>query len=401
MAVPKRPKSRHRNHFFDADVTTKRTDTVSLIVNGVSLGTVSRAGNGYYYFLVAPDAISDSNRQMLFTGFGGAALVQNAPSLNNDLNFITDALSVTTSSLTYSALNTALTNNLAIAVGNNTSEQAYINGLGLSITATGKNFEFDQSVNLGSDPLNIVASGSVTQSAPITAGIFTGSSEGSVTLTEANHIADLRAFSTGGNYAFDLTDANDLTVDGLVSTGTAQLTLTTTGSSDDITTSSTVGDLSRQANLRGGTVKLTSAGTISGNGEIQANVITGSSHGDAELEGIFTDLGNFNTNNGNLTVGDQRTLTTLGLVKAGSGSIEFGTETNQNIRIESHIETSGAASVVRLISGGNITETSAGALITHKLNAYANTGITLTSQANQISVLGTHKTNSGPNRVHT
>ena len=387
--------------YSDEGATEKRLDTLSFYINGDSVGTVSRAGNGYYYLLISPDALPVTNAQLLGVGFGGAVLVQNAAGLLNNLNIVNGTLSASTSDTAYSVFASSLATNLAMAVGGDSALQTYIDGLGLSITATGTSFKFDQAINLSSDLLNITASGPITQSAPITAGMFTGSSKGSVSLGEANHIADLRAFSTGGNYAFALTDATDLTVDGLVSTETAQLTLTTTGLGDGITTSSTDGDLLREANLEGKTVKLTSAGTISGDGEIQADVLTGSSHGDAELEGIITDLGNFDTNNGNLTVGDQRTLTTLGLVSAGSGSIEFGTDTGQNIRIESHIETSGAASVVRLNSGGDITETSAGALITHKLNAYANTGITLTSLSNRISVLGTHKTNSGPNRVHT
>ena len=268
--------------------------------------------------------------------------------------------------------------------------------LTLTTSGTGDGLVIDSTLHGGTVKLASAAAISSNSAGRITATTLTGSSKGAVALDAANVITDLGAFTTGGNYAFALTDVHDLTVDGAVNAGTGALTLTTTGTGNDIIIDST---------LHGGTVKLASAGTISSNsaGKITATTLTGSSKGAVTLNAanVITDLGAFTTGNGAFALTDAASLTTTGTVNAGTGTIALTTTgSGHNIAVDSHLTTSGSAGVVTLTSAGKVTETSAGAIVTHKLNVKAATGITLTSPSNNVTTLGTDTTTSGPNSIH-
>jgi len=269
--------------------------------------------------------------------------------------------------------------------------------LTLTTTGTGDDIIVDNTLHGGTVTLTSAATISSNSSGKITATTLTGSSHGAVTLIAANVITNLGAFATNGNNAFAITDAHDLTVTGAVNAGTAALTLTTTGTGDDIIEDNT---------LHGGTVTLTSAATISSNtsGKITATTLTGSSHGAVTLNAanVITNLGAFTTNYSAFALTDAALLTTTGTVNAGTSTIALTTTgaTSDGIAVKSHLSTSGSAGSVTLKSAGSVTETSAGAIVTHKLNVTAKTGITLTSTSNNITTLGTDTTVSGPNSVH-
>jgi hypothetical protein len=210
-----------------------------------------------------------------------------------------------------------------------------------------------------------------------------------VTLNAANVFTNLGAFTTGGNYAFSLTDAHDLTVTGAVNAGTGALTLTTTGSGNDIIVNNT---------LHGGTVKLASAATIASNssGKITATTLTGSSHGTVTLNAAnkVTNLGAFTTNNGGFALTDAQALTVTGAANTGTGTLSLKT-TSGNLTLKALV----TAKTTTLISAAKALESGAGAIHTTTLNVTAVTGIIL-SGANVITHIGTNHTGSGTDIIN-
>ena len=271
-------------------------------------------------------------------------------------------------------------------------------GLTLTTTGAGSDIMVNSTLTGGTVTLASAATISSNSSGKVTATTLTGSSHGAVTLTAANTITNLGAFTTGGNNAFALTDAHSLNVSGAVNAGTAGLTLATTGGTNAMTLA---------ASLTGGTVTLNSAGTINQTaGVINATTLTGLSHGATTLNGanMVTNLGAFtNAGTGGFAFTDARALIVSGTVNGGAGTVVLKTTgaTSNNLTINATVETSGASGVVTLISAGNVAESaSTGAVITHLLNVTAQTGISLTSLLNNITVLGTNTTASGSKSIH-
>jgi hypothetical protein len=224
----------------------------------------------------------------------------------------------------------------------------------------------------------------------ISATTLTGSSVGATALTAANLITDLGTFTAAG---LSLTDADDLTTTGTIDAGTHTIALTTTGSHHDIAVDS---------KLEAGTVNLLSAATISESsaGDIDAKTLTGSAHGTVALtstKNTLTDLGAFTTGgNYAFELTDDHALTVDGKVNAGTGTLDLTTVgSKHNLAIQSAI----TGGTVNLVTTGAATETSKGAIKTKLLNVTAATGIQLTSKANAIKKLGTHKTKKGPNKI--
>ena len=270
---------------------------------------------------------------------------------------------------------------------------------GVTLATTGGTNAMTLAASLTGGTVTLNSAGTITQTAGIiNATTLMGSSHGATTLTAANTIANLGAFTTGGNNAFNLTDAHSLNVNGAVNAGTAGVTLATTGGTNAMTLA---------ASLTGGTVTLNSAGTITQTaGVINATTLTGSSHGATTLNdaNIVTNLGAFtNAGTGGFAFTDAKALIVSGTVNGGTGTVALTTTgaTTNNLTINATVETSGAAGVVTFISAGNVAEsTSTGAVITHLLNVTAKTGILLTSLLNNITVLGTNTTASGGKNIH-
>jgi hypothetical protein len=262
-------------------------------------------------------------------------------------------------------------------------------GGGVQLTTTTGNISITQLLEADGHPLTLTSAGTITESGSgaIDAMTLIGSSHGAVTLNGANVITDLGAFTTGGNNAFSLTDAHDLTTNGVIDTGSASLTLTTTGSGHDIMIDSA---------LTGGTVKLVSAATIGEStslGRITAVALTGSSVGMAMMNSatnMITDLGMF-TSGGMFELTDDHDLTVDGTVNAGAHTIELTTKgSGHDIAIDAKLE----AGTVDLMSAATITESSAGIIDTTTLDGSSVGMAMMNSATNMITDLGTFTSGS-------
>ncbi len=230
--------------------------TINAIADGTALGTASSGANGYYYFLLAPDTLENAGGSVLVyrAGSGGAGFEDGASGSVSGLDLYSDYLHIVTPATTYSAVSSDLSG----AVGGDGTVQSILGGLGsLDIDATASGtFDINAAID-ESGTVRLDAAGAISEggSGAITASTLTGSSHGAVTLSAANTIADMGAFTTANN-AFHLTDAHGLTLTGAVNAGTGNLALTTTGSRHNLVVD--------QA-LTGHVVTLTSAARILSN----------------------------------------------------------------------------------------------------------------------------------------
>jgi hypothetical protein len=139
----------------------------------------------------------------------------------------------------------------------------------VTLTTTGSGHDIAVDSKLEAAEVKLVSAATIGEngSGDIDATTLTGSAHGTVRLTGAkNTIADLGAFTTGGNLAFALTDDHALTVDGKVDAGTGTLNLTTTGSKHG---------LAIEAAITGGTVNFVTTGeaTETTKGAITASLL--------------------------------------------------------------------------------------------------------------------------------
>jgi fibronectin-binding autotransporter adhesin len=219
-----------------------------------------------------------------------------------------------------------------------------------------------------------------------------GLADGAVTLTSAkNDFTDLADFNAG-KFSLDLTDDHNLIVTGAVKTSST-VTLTTTGSGHTIAVNN---------ELKGSTVDLVSAASISesAGGNIDAKSLKGSAQGAVNLTSVLNaviSLGAFTTAGKNFSLTDDHNLIAKGVVNAGAGTVSLAkVGTNHNLAIAGTI----TGSTVDLTTTGAATETKKASIAASKvLNVTANSGIKLTSKHNAITKLGTDTTTSGPNKV--
>jgi filamentous hemagglutinin family protein len=159
--------------------------------------------------------------------------------------------------------------------------------------------------------------------------------------------------------------------------------------------------LNRSLNVGSGEVDIDAAGSISetSSSAIKAKTLTGKSHGKATFgskSNVITDLGAFSTGSHAFALTDDHALTVDGKVNAGTGTLDLTTVgNNHDLAIEAAI----TGGTINLVTTGEATETSKGAITAKLLNVTADTGIDLTSKANKIKKLGTHKTKKGPDKV--
>jgi fibronectin-binding autotransporter adhesin len=238
----------------------------------------------------------------------------------------------------------------------------------LTLTTTGGTgkIAIKQTITSGAT-VDLVSAGEILQSSAgiITASALEGSSGGNTTLTAANQIGSLGAFTnTGGNFA--LTDDQNLAITGTLDAGTHKATLKDTG---------TLGE--------------------SGAGLIEAGILRGTSTGGATLNGAnaIADLDGFvNTGAGGFALTDGSTLTLDGAVGAGTGNLVLTTTlTGDNIDIEKALTAGGS---VDLISDGKIAQTATGIITAGTLTGSAAGTVTLNS-ANAITNLGSFTDTSG------
>ncbi|THD04853.1 beta strand repeat-containing protein, partial [Rhodanobacter lindaniclasticus] len=227
----------------------------------------------------------------------------------------------------------------------------------------------------GSTTTTLTSAGAITEGAAgvITAGTLTGSSAGSTALNAANHVGNLGAFTTGGDFTFN--NAQSLTVNNAPSAngGAGNLTLTTTGASSDLTLAST---------LTGNIVSLGAGRNINQTaGAIHATTLTGSSVGSTTLNGanLIGTLGSFTAANFVLT--NAQSLAMTGTVDGGASTALKTTA--GNLAINGAVK----GTTTTLTSAGAITE-GAGGVITAGTLTGSSTGSATLNGANHIGTLG-------------
>ena len=232
----------------------------------------------------------------------------------------------------------------------------------------------------GSGAVNLVATGTITQSASnvLTAGTLTGASVGGSTFGgTGNLITGLGAFANTGGGGFALTNSQALNVTGAVSaTGGGGLTLTTNSGGISLG-----GGLTTDAS---DTVTLTSAGAISQtSGVITAGTVTGGANGAVSLNGanLITTLGAFtNAGSGGVALTNAQALNVTGPVDSGSGRLTLTTTTG-DLNFSASL-TSGTA--MALTAAGALTESGGGTNLNPgtDLTLSAGAAITLTNAPN-------------------
>ena len=418
--------------YSDAGFTPLSGASVSIISGGNELGTTSSYGSGYYYDLIAPGALASTGVAANVNG-DGIAYTDATGSVGN-LDIFGGELIASTSGSSLAALGANLGATFGALLG---PAQTTINGvLGnigdtLAVNASGS-FTLDQGVNV-SQAISITAvgnltvsdaidttntlvltttagniavqnllsgsfvdfnsSGTVTESGAgaINAGVLEGSSSGGTALNGANEVATLNGYSNINSGGFSLNNTQALIVADEVVSGTGSLSLTTTS-----------GGISIESLLSAGNqVALHSAGTIAetGNGQIEANTLTGSSAGAATLTGgnDVGALGAFtNTGSGGFALTDEESFTVNGAVSAGSGDLTLTAE-GGNILIAKLLSTSGTATLSASATegaNGTIRESGAGAIDAATLTGSAD-GATTLNGANQIGTLGAFSNTGG------
>ncbi|MGB3269665.1 MAG: filamentous hemagglutinin N-terminal domain-containing protein, partial [Rhodanobacter sp.] len=335
--------------------TTLNTSGGDLAINGVVKGTTTT--------LTSDSAITEGAAGVIIAGTltgsstGGTTL--------NGSNQVGTLGSFTAASF-------SLTNAQALAVAGLVS-----GGASTTLITTAGNLAINGAV--GGATTTLTSAGAITEGAggAITAGTLTGSSAGDTTLNAANHVGNLGAFATGGDFAFN--NAQSLTVSNAPSAngGAGDLTLTTTGASSDLVLNS---------NLIGNTVTLGSGRNISQTGgAITATTLSGSSVGSTALNGAnqIGTLGSFTA--ANLALTNAQALTVTGPVDGGASTMLATTA--GDLAINGTVK----GTTTTLTSGGAITEGASG-LITAGTLTGSSAGSTTLLQANQVTALGAFTT---------
>ncbi|MGA9796343.1 MAG: filamentous hemagglutinin N-terminal domain-containing protein [Rhizomicrobium sp.] len=250
-------------------------------------------------------------------------------------------------------------------------------------TSPGTNLIVDAPVT-SPDYIQLSAQGTITQSSSgiLTSGVLEVFSGGATTLNAANVFGELESSSADG---LALTDAASLSVSDVITAQSGTLTLKTTGSGHN---------LAIEGSLTGQTVDLISPGTISesGSGAIDANTLTGSSHGAVTLNGSnhITDLGALTIRGGSFSLTDDHDMTTTGKIDAGSHTIKLTTTGRKHdIAIDSKLE----GGAIDFVSAATISENVSGDIDAKKLTGIAHGTVKLTSAGNTVTDLSAFTTN--------
>jgi len=198
----------------------------------------------------------------------------------------------------------------------------------LSLTTVGTGNNLIIAEGLRSDgTVDLVSAGAIGHGAAgiITANTLTGSSAGNTSLTAANQIQNLGAFTNIAG-SLSLTDDQALTIDGLVTAGTHAVTFTDTGPIAE-----------------------------SDAGAIMARTLEGSSVGGASLTGA-NQIAAFQTfvnhGAGGLSLTENESITLNSVINAGTGALTLSTvAAGQDITIA----TAQSASTFNVVSAGAIT----------------------------------------------
>ena len=152
--------------YTDAGVTPDVYDTVSALANGDTLTSGASVGaNGYYYILLAPGTLSNS--QVLTTSSYGAALAENVSGSVSGMNLYINTLNNVTSAALYSTAQSGEAADLATAEGGNSAAQTFVSELGnYQVTSSAANFKVDEAIDLSGTNVEVAdPAGNITVSA--------------------------------------------------------------------------------------------------------------------------------------------------------------------------------------------------------------------------------------------
>ncbi len=371
--------------YGDAGMTPLTAGTVAAFLNGTSAGSTPTYANGYYYLLLAPGTIGSGSDVLAYTTGtnNGASLGANEAGSVANLNILSNYLYVSTPENAYSTI----APDVATAIGDNSSIQTLVNGLeNQDIQTSASSFSIDRAID--TTTLMLSASGTVTQSAPITAVNLQLSGTGTnYELTDGANAIGTLAANAG---ALNLADSANLTIGSVNGTSgvtaTGAVVLSTGGS-----------NLAIDAAVSGTTVSLNSAGAIAQNsaGIIDASTLTGNSATGTTLDGanMFGTLGAFaNSGAGGISFSDGESLRVNGAVNAGSGNLSLTTTGTGNIVIDTAMTTGGSAT---LTAAGTLAEYTPTGSITAATLQGSSGGATTLNGANDIANLGAFANTGG------
>ena len=245
----------------------------------------------------------------------------------------------------------------------------------------------------------------------ITAGILTGSSGGATSLTDANLISGLGAFTTGGALTLNNTVALTQTPGTTVNAGAGTILIDNGGAAFTQSGTLTTANASAAAimiqntgPLSVGTISVGTGGTVvlgtpaapvgpaTETGTITAAVLTGNAVGGAALTGA-KQIGTFgpfnNASSGLLSFTDAQPLTTAGtIISAGGVAL---TTTSGNLTLNGDVTSGGQT--VALNSAGTLDQNSG--IITAGTLTGGSTGNATFGQNNAIDNLGAFVTGNG------
>ena len=282
----------------------------------------------------------------------------------------------------------AVTDNATLTVFGTVSS-----GAGQNMTLTTVGAGHDLAINdplFATNILTLTSSGAISETGggAITAATLAGSSVGGTVLNgTANNIATLAGFASGN--AFALTDAAVLTVSGPVSSASGKdLTLTTTGTGDDL-------DIQGQVTA-GGVLTLVSGGAINetGAGVISAANLTGSSVGSALLNASTNNIATMSAFTSGAAFGltDNATLTVSGAMSTVGGLSLTTVGAGHNLSLRSHLK---VGTVLDLVSAGTMAESGNGVLTAATLKGSSVGDATLTAATNAVDELDAFTTANG------
>ena len=271
-----------------------------------------------------------------------------------------------------------------------------------AFSTSNNNFSLDNgalsitgALNAGTGTVNLVSTSTLGESGSgtITAGTLTGSSVGGATLNGANKVGALGNFTNTSSGDVALTDAQALTVSGILdnSSVSANVSLTTTGANSDLTVSGTIKTNTSWV------LSLVSSGKIDESaGAMTAGALTGSSVGGATFTGtnhIASLYGFTNSGSGGFDFTDAGSLVVApygtGTIDAGSGNLTLTTTgAGHGIGLQDNLVAGSATGTqtITLDSAGSISQT-AGTITGGILTGYSTGGTSLTSALNAIGAL--------------
>jgi filamentous hemagglutinin family protein len=409
-------------------VTAQAGQTVAALIDGAQVSALvdmNSGANGYYYMLLAPGTISQSNGDVLayLTGATPGNAYTSAINSVTGFNIAENTLRVRSGASDTNALFYGMASALGKESGSDflysygvaavfdrlfpskIFNLDFTSGISLTINDSASAFAIDNAINIGSGILALNSAGAITETSSITAGVFKGKSTGGATLDDSsNEIAAMGAFTNTGAGGFSLTDGETLKVShGAIAAGTGDLSLTTL-----------TGDIDLLYGISaGGTVTLTSAGSIwekpaphtgghlrpastSHSGTITAYTLTGSAAGFVVLSGAneIANLGDFTDTGGRFVLNNSEGLTVSGTVNTGSNILSL--QASDGDLVVNGALSGGAMTLRSLL--GQVYGT--GQLTANSLIVTADTGIDLNGGSN---LLGTiyKKTASGTDIVDT